>query len=244
MRFGFRYFDSVDSTNDMLARLLESGDPDEGTVIQSGYQTAGKGHGGNSWQSEAGRNLLFSVLLKPGFLTPDRQFDLSRIVSLALHDLLRGHCPGTCIKWPNDLLVGDRKIAGILIENTLKEDMILHSIAGVGINVNQSRFSPEIPSPTSMMLEKGCHFDMHPLLNDFTEFLDEWYRELASGNRERICRAYLDRLYRFGTWTGFHDGKGALRGRIKDVLPGGELVVETEDGEQRRFGFKEIRFMP
>ena len=243
MNFTIRYHKELVSTNEALALMLTSGDLAEGTIVQAGYQSHGKGHAGNIWQSEADKNLLFSILLKPVFLSPDRQFDLSRIVSLGLLDLLKVHCPDASIKWPNDMYIGDRKIAGILIENGLQGNLILHSIAGIGLNVNQSEFEPAIQSPTSLYLEKGCHFDIQNLLQDLLEHLEDWYGILLSANRDKIYKSYMENLYCWGIWTDFQAGEEVFIGRILEVLPGGELMLEKEDGEQRKYGFKEIEFL-
>ena len=243
MNFNIRYYRKLVSTNETLVEMLRSEDLAEGTIIQAGYQSHGKGHAGNTWQSEADKNLLFSILLKPNSLPPDQIFNLSRIICLALQNLLQVHCPGSRIKWPNDMYIGERKIAGILIQNAMQGNLILHSIAGVGLNINQTEFDPAIPSPTSLYLEKGCHFDILNLLQDLLERLDEWYGIMLTGNRDRIYQSYTENLYRWGIWTDFQAGAEVFRGKIKEVTPCGELLLEKEDGEQRKYGFKEIQFL-
>jgi BirA family biotin operon repressor/biotin-[acetyl-CoA-carboxylase] ligase len=243
VKFSIHYHKELVSTNDRLAEMLRSEDLAEGTIIQAGYQSHGKGHSGNIWQSAADKNLLFSVLLKPSFLSPDRQFDLTKIVCLALQDLLQVHCSGSRIKWPNDMFVGDRKIAGILIENVLQGNFMQHSIAGVGLNVNQSEFDPAITSPTSLSIEKKCHFDIQPLLADLLEYLDKWNELLKSGKKDKIDSKYTENLYRWGIWSDFRAGTEVFQGKILGVLPGGELLLEKGNGEQEKFGFKEIEFL-
>ena len=141
------------------------------------------------------------------------------------------------------MYIGDRKIAGILIENALQGNLILHSIAGVGLNVNQSEFDPAIQSPTSLYLEKGCHFDIQDLLQDLLEHLEEWYGVLLSTNWVKIYASYMDNLYNWGIWTDFRAGEETFRGKVLEVLPGGELLLEKGNGEQRKYGFKEIEFL-
>ena len=233
----------MDSTNLEMSRLMEAEDLSEGTVIRADYQQAGRGHAGNSWESERGQNLLFSLLLKPGFLDPSRAFHLSRITSLALHETIDSQCDGVKIKWPNDLLAGDRKMAGMLIENTILGNAISHSILGIGINVNQTVFDPSIPAPTSLKIEKGCHIDRSGLLEAFMDSLERWYRLLFSGGEEKIMGAYREKLYRLGTPAWFHTAEGDFRARIIDVRPSGEIVLASEGGDMLTYGFKEIAYL-
>jgi BirA family biotin operon repressor/biotin-[acetyl-CoA-carboxylase] ligase len=237
-----REYAEIGSTNGEMNRLLGIEDLEEGTVIRAGYQTAGKGHGGNTWSSERGKNLLFSLLLRPESLPLESAFNLSRITSLSITEVLDKQDVMCVIKWPNDILAGTRKIAGILIENSIVGDRISHSVIGVGWNVNQERFDPGIPAPTSMFLEKGCHFDMNLLLEDFRVALEGWYRVLLAGDTERIMESYHTRLHLLGIPARFSDGKDFFVGRIRGVLPAGELELQHEGGELRRYAFKEIEY--
>lgn len=242
MDFDIRYYPVLQSTNETLSAMIISGGADEGLIIQAGKQTRGKGHGGNTWWSEADKNLLFSILLKPGFLSPQGQFDLSRVFCLALQNLLQEHCRFSAIKWPNDLYAGNQKIAGILIENSLQGNRIIYSIAGVGLNVNQTVFDPAIPSPTSLSIEKGCHFDIPYIFRELLKHIENWYEKLREGKIDEIRQSYLGHLYRRGVWADYMDERGPLRGKILDVLPGGELVLQTEEGAERKYGFREIAY--
>jgi len=244
MNFEISYLAELGSTNETLSAMAASGEPSEGLVIHTGWQSHGKGHGSNSWISDPDKNLLFSVLLRPEFLPPAQQFDLSRMLSLAIHDLVSIYCSDCRIKWPNDIFSGDRKIAGILIENSLQGDRILYSIAGVGLNINQSSFDPAIPSPTSLGLEKGCHFDIQEVLGDLLERISRRYEALRAGDIETIRKDYGGVLYRKDLWADYGDVDGTFKGKILDVLPGGVLVVATETGEERKYGFKELEYLP
>ena len=236
-------YPAIASTNEEMQRLIGMEAMEEGTVIRADYQTAGKGHQGNTWSSERGKNLLFSILLKPKSLPPGTVFHLSGIVSLSLVDILDQRNIRTWIKWPNDILAGSKKICGILIENSITGYRISDSVIGIGLNVNQEKFNEGIPSPTSMFLEKRCQFDMNLLLEDFRSALEAWYRELLSGNTGMIMDAYHSRLYLKGTRARYSDGKSVFMGRIVGVLPGGELEMELDGGEIRRFGFKQIEYL-
>jgi BirA family biotin operon repressor/biotin-[acetyl-CoA-carboxylase] ligase len=235
-----RDHETLDSTNLEMSRLLDTADLAEGTVIRADYQQAGRGHAGNSWQSERGRNLLFSLLLKPEFLDPSRAFHLSRITSLALYETIDNQCDGIKIKWPNDLLAGDRKLAGMLIENIILGNTISHSILGVGLNVNQTVFDPSIPAPTSLKIEKGCHIGRNDLLEAFIDALEGWYQALLSGEEERIMGAYREKLYGIGIPARFRAAGGDFSARIRDVRVSGEIELELEQGDIVTYGFKEV----
>jgi BirA family biotin operon repressor/biotin-[acetyl-CoA-carboxylase] ligase len=215
----------------------------EGCIIRTDYQHSGKGHAGNSWQSEKGMNLLFSVLLKPDFLPPESAFQLSRITSLSLLEIIDNQCDDARIKWPNDLLIGDNKMAGILIENMVISHTISHSIVGIGLNINQTVFDPSIPAPTSMKAEKGCHIDMNSLLTAFRSSLERWYNTLITGHEKMIMDSYNQRLYRLGVTAYYRSAAGEFTAIIRDVLPSGELVLETGKGVILTFGFKEVEYL-
>lgn len=238
-----RDFEEIASTNDEMNRLVRSDDLAEGSIIRTDYQLAGKGHAGNSWLSERGMNLLFSILLKPDFLASEKAFHISRITSLALYEIIDNQCDGVKIKWPNDLLVRDQKIAGILIENMITGQTISHSIIGVGLNINQIVFDPGIPAPTSLKAEKGCHIDMNPLLTAFRSSLESWYNALLTGHAKMIMESYNQRLYQMGVTALYQTPAGRFTAMIRDVLPSGELVLESGKGDILTFGFKEVEYL-
>jgi BirA family biotin operon repressor/biotin-[acetyl-CoA-carboxylase] ligase len=238
-----RDYEEIGSTNEEMNRLIMTEDLAEGTIVRTAYQHAGKGHEGNSWQSERGQNLLFSMLLKPDFLYPENAFHLSRITSLSLHEVIDSQCDDVQIKWPNDMLVGDRKMAGILIENMIVSHTISHSVLGIGINVNQTTFDPSLPAPTSMKIEKGCHIDMNSLLGKFRSSMERWYNTLITGNERIIMESYNRRLYRLGLTAYYRSAAGKFTAIIRDVRPSGELVLESGKGDILTFGFKEVKYL-
>lgn len=237
------YYESIDSTNEEMQRIVQKSDIEEGTVILAGFQTSGKGHMGGTWKSEPGKNLLMSILFLPDFLKPEYQFYISRIVSLALLELIGSYCDCVTIKWPNDMNIDDKKIAGILIENHLKGDKIEKSIAGIGLNVNQEKFSSDIPDPTSLYMETGCHIDMTKLLDKLLEKLEEKYNMLVNNELDVIYRSYHDHLYGFGEIKNFSSREKKFRARITGTEPTGELILETDKGKILRFGFKEVNMV-
>ena len=238
-----REYPEIGSTNEELNRLIMTEDLAEGCIIRTDYQYAGKGHAGNSWQSERGMNLLFSILLKPDFLPLERAFHLSRITSLSLLEIIDNQCDGVQIKWPNDMMVGDNKMAGILIENMISGQTISHSIIGIGINVNQTVFDPSIPAPTSLKTEKGCHIDMNSLLTAFRSSLERWYNTLITGNERLVMESYNQWLYRLGEPAYYRTAAGRFTAIIRDVQPSGELVLESGKGDILTFGFKEVEYL-
>ena len=227
------------STND-LAREERYG---HGDVICAERQTAGRGQRGHTWTSPEGVNLLFSVVLCPTFLPAGEQFLLSQAVALALVDTL-----GTCgidarIKWTNDIYAGDRKLVGILIEHHLAGGRLARTVAGIGINVNQTEFDPALPNPTSMALEAGRTFDREEVLDRFHAALMRRYATLEADDRAPLAEEYRRRMYRIDAPQAFRLPDGTrFTGVIRGVRAGGALQVEHPDGTLHDYLFREIEF--
>ncbi|MBN2614419.1 MAG: biotin--[acetyl-CoA-carboxylase] ligase [Bacteroidales bacterium] len=245
MEFKIQHFDSLSSTNDSAVELVMKGQAKEGLVLVTSEQTKGKGHGSNRWESARGKNLTLSVILEPRFLEASDQFFLTKIVSLALQETLQKYLPEHTIriKWPNDLYCGDKKMAGVLIQNFLKGAMIEYTVIGVGLNVNQEEFVSDAPNPVSM---KQCtHQDI-----DLTELRDEWlqilgfyYHELQTEEgRNVISSQYMNHLYRYRTVTKYQDSNGIFWGEIVDINSFGQLIIQDESGNRRTYDFKEVAF--
>lgn len=229
------------STNSLAAELLRNKDLAEGTVVITNHQTAGRGQRGNSWEAERGRNLTFSVLLNPSFLLAKDQFYLTIMVSLSLRAFLVSKLTSKVeIKWPNDILVNDKKICGILIENTLSGDKIQQCIIGIGLNVNQTSFS--IASPTSMKLAADHEFDLGEVLNTLLEKLEGYYLQLRSGKTDLMKQEYLNHLYWRGEVHRFRSNDEEFNGVITYVEENGKLTM-LRDGKEISFDMKEIGFV-
>jgi BirA family transcriptional regulator, biotin operon repressor / biotin---[acetyl-CoA-carboxylase] ligase len=246
------YLPSCQSTNDEAAQRQATGDAPEGTVVVTDRQTAGRGQRGNVWEAEPGQNLTFSVVLKPAFLAPAAQFRLNMAVSLGLYDALAPLLGDELrIKWPNDLYVRDRKIGGLLIENTVQGSSIVFSVAGVGLNVNQTVF--QHPAATSMLVETPltAGYDLPGLLTLLLERLEKRYLQLRAVHWTAVRADYLAVLYRHQTWAEFaampETAAGAdeqrFTGRIVGVDEAGRLQIETPEGSLRSFWFKEVTFI-
>ena len=231
---------SVDSTNNYVLSLKESDKFKEGLVVFSEFQTKGKGQRGNLWESEQGKNLIVSILFEPDILA-DKQFDISKIVSSSLIECLLNFGIKATIKRPNDILVGSKKIAGILIQNIISASgKITHSVVGIGLNVNQLTFDDYVPKATSLQLElkKNIILDevKYKLLNNLRNII-KVYR---SG--QYLGTQYLNALFQKDKVVVFESNSQRFNGIIKGVEDSGLLLVETEDSI-KRFAMKEIRML-
>ena len=223
----------TDSTNRWLRERGGEGD----MVVVADYQTAGKGQGNNSWESERGKNLLFSVLYHPQRIPANRQFHISMAVSLAIADALGEHIGDVSIKWPNDIYWRNAKICGILIENRLLGQTIRDSIIGVGVNVNQRQFHSNAPNPVSLWQIHGHETDRELLLQSI---LDKFTLYI---NKKEIKTQYLHLLYRRKGFHPYADKEGSFMAEIVDVEDDGHLLLCDDNGQQRRYAFKEVSFV-
>jgi BirA family transcriptional regulator, biotin operon repressor / biotin---[acetyl-CoA-carboxylase] ligase len=231
---------SVDSTNKYAAAILHRENATEGTVILADVQTRGKGQGDNTWLSDNGLNLLCSIILKPDFLPAYKQFYLSMCIATGLFDCLADLGIRSQVKWPNDILIRGKKVAGILIENTILSQNLHTSIVGIGLNVNQVSFPPGIPNPTSLKGETGKSCDVGQLLERLLPCLEKRLNRLYAEDFIAVKSQYLNCLWLLNTHAVFTDQNGIFEGRMVDVAESGELVILTTTGETRMYGFKEV----
>lgn len=210
-------------------------------MIITAHQTAGRGQRGNTWEAAPGENLTFSVVLTPTFLRVSDQFQLNIITALAIRDALQAYTTQAVrIKWPNDILVGDRKICGILIENQLQGQRFQHVVAGIGLNVNQLRFS--LPTATSLALVTGQTYDLPRVWEDILQHLETRYLQLRQGAAGALRADYLRHLYGMGEVRAFEAAGKPFDGTITGIDDAGRLCVQTTHG-LRTFGLKEISFV-
>jgi BirA family biotin operon repressor/biotin-[acetyl-CoA-carboxylase] ligase len=235
--------DSTDSTNNFAKELLSSKKPAEGTVISATEQSSGRGQMGNGWEAEPGKNLTISIILYPVFLPADKQFFLSMAVSLGVKDFCEEVLKEEVrIKWPNDIYAGNKKLAGILIENTINGSMLSSSVAGIGINVNQETFSSGLPNPVSLSQIAHRSFSLHELQLQLNNYIEKYYMQLRQGHYNFLDKAYTVALYRYQQTSEFtHKGK-RLKGEITGVAKDGKLLIES-GGKEHRFMFKEVEYV-
>lgn len=233
-------FPILPSTNDEAVKPCYG----EGDIIVAERQTAGRGQRGHRWESAEQQNLTFTLVLEPTFLEPARQFLLSEAVALGVRDMLSEYGITARIKWTNDIYVGDRKIAGILIEHKLQGAAIARTIAGIGLNVNQMAFSADLPNPISMRQARHFEFDCEEVLACLGSHLMARYEQLRGGDVESLQEDYHENLFRLGAlnWFALPDGR-RFRGTIRGVEPSGALRVEDEKRVERSYLFKEIEFL-
>ncbi len=232
------YFETINSTNTYLTE--KSDEYSEGTIILAGEQTAGRGQRGNQWQSNPNENLTFSLLLKPNFMAAQNQFELNMMICLALQKSLSIFLGDeTKIKWSNDIFCGNKKIAGVLIENTLKGTQIENSVIGIGLNVNQISF--DYPHASSMQHITGKKYLLENILITILKYIEEGYLLLKNTNIS-LKMHYLTHLYRFNTKAFFKTNDEVWEGKIIDIESSGKLVIENLQGICS-FEFKQVEFI-
>jgi BirA family biotin operon repressor/biotin-[acetyl-CoA-carboxylase] ligase len=234
----------ADSTNNLLKDLTSKSKPvPEGTVIMAETQYAGRGQQQNRWHSEPGKNLTFSLLLKPSFLPVSLQFDLTRAVSLGIIDALAPLLVENLkIKWPNDIYYGDKKLGGILIENALQGSRIKNSVIGIGLNINQEIFPLEVPNAISLKQILQRDYDLNSILSEICKNIEAAYLSLRSGRYEAVRNAYRENLFRLNEEKNYRSAGQIFEGRITGVTDEGLLLVNV-DGSEKKYNLKEIEFL-
>ena len=230
----------TDSTkNSRREQCVKTGLP-EGSLVLADFQTAGKGQVGNSWESEAGKNLMFSLLLYPDFLPANRQFLISQIASLSVKETLDGYTDSVTVKWPNDIYWKDRKICGMLIENDLSGQHLYCSVIGIGLNINQEIFRSDAPNPVSLTQITGKTYDREEVLTRFLRIFFHYYSLLLQEKENEIRAAYMTALYHGDGYYSYIDENGPFEACIHAIESTGHLILRLRDGELRRYAFKEV----
>ena len=213
------------------------------TLVTAEFQTAGRGAGTNTWESERSQNLLFSLVVYPRQLQANQMFALSEVTALAIRDALNSYAERFQIKWPNDIYWNNRKAVGMLIENDLRGKWVHRSIIGVGVNINQTRFLSDAPNPVSLAQVLGHEEDRNQVLDNIMQRFIYYYGIMEEERYGELHQLYMQHLYRKDTLHSYSDEGGIFRARIRDVEPTGHLILEDENGELRRYDFKEVRFV-
>ena len=260
------YIERTDSTNTLMREMIAKGEWQAGEeYLYTGFQTAGRGQSGNGWESEEGKNLLCSILIDPQKVKAQRPFYLNVAVSVAVHKVIRSvlcqatpvctlsGVAGLTIKWPNDIYWQDKKIAGILVENALVGSKVRYSIAGIGLNVNQTEWLSNAPNPVSMRQISGEEYDIHELMKTL---MNEMHTVLAM-KREEIWAYYRTHLYRKdGFWpfverevsiaptmNANKETEGIFLAKIENIRADGEIELRDQEGNLRLYHFKEVRYV-
>lgn len=241
------HFEEISSTNVWLYDKMAEKSDIANTVVVASHQTAGRGMEDNRWESEGGKNLLFSIALNVNFLEASNQFKISQAVSVAIIEALSQFIDNKrlFIKWPNDIYFGDKKLAGMLIQNTIEGKMMGLSIIGIGLNVNQLQFSKDIPNPISLKMITGDDFDLEHLLNLLVDNIKEAVGNLRFNEKsEEINQKYISKSYRYGKWAEY-----VYQNKIKSLIiigfdKYGRLLLHDKEGAEIVCDVKELQFFP
>jgi BirA family transcriptional regulator, biotin operon repressor / biotin---[acetyl-CoA-carboxylase] ligase len=242
----WQHFEELPSTNDFLAN---SDLYTEGSLVTTFNQTAGRGQFGNRWLAEPNQNLAYSMRLNPTFLQANEQFHLNKIVALAIHDFMDVETSNfklqtfNSIKWANDIYINDKKVCGVLIQNSLSGSRLQSSIIGIGVNINQLIFPKEL-NATSLRAETRQSFDLFSMIEKLTKCLEIRYLQLKSAsNFDKIHDEYLSKMYRFGVDAIFRRAidDSVFMGKIVGVSATGQLEIMSNRGIET-FEIKEVKF--
>ena len=236
----------LSSTNDYLSQLCKESLAKEFYTVLAESQTSGKGQRGNHWESEAGKNLTFSIVLYPTALEAKKHFCLSMLAALSCVEALRAYTDGFSIKWPNDIYWHDKKIGGILIENELEGAYITQSILGIGLNINQEEFRSSAPNPISLKQILGVEANLQEVLSKVIHGIVGGYRQLESNfniTQLAIRTLYIKNLYRKKGLYPYRDKEGEFKAEFQKIESDGRLVLKDETGDLRHYAFKEIEFI-
>lgn len=231
------------STNTIALEILRSKDLDEGVVIITNEQIAGRGQVGNKWESEPHKNINMSIVLKPFFLKPKDIFILNMLISNSIHSILLKYLDSKLtVKWPNDIYYKDKKLVGILIENIIVGNNIKASVIGIGVNVNQIKFNYK--KATSILLESNKIIDLKIIRDDLiNQIISDYNKFRYEFNRSSIKSIYLENLYRKTGSHLFKDKNSVFLGKIKDINESGKLVIKNSEGNLKNYATKEIEFV-
>jgi BirA family biotin operon repressor/biotin-[acetyl-CoA-carboxylase] ligase len=235
--------DEVDSTNNYATKNIAKYNWSEGTIVLARQQLMGRGQVNNSWESEPGKNLLLSIILYPQMLPAHYQFLLSKVTALGVTEVVKRYADNVFIKWPNDIYIGNKKVAGILIENSIMGMNIGWSVCGVGLNVNQKKFSGDAPNPVSLIHFSETEIQLEAVLDILCEEIDKWYRVLLSGEVDKIDSAYIEFLYRYNEKAFYRDENGKFSGTIIGINEVGQLQIIKESGSIATYNFKQVEFL-
>ncbi|MDR2835057.1 MAG: biotin--[acetyl-CoA-carboxylase] ligase [Bacteroidales bacterium] len=234
---------STDSTNNFAKNYLQNNEFNENILIFSYSQTAGRGNASNKWHCEDNKNIIFSLICKPKIKAEDFYL-LNICTAISVCKYLKIREINAKIKWPNDIYCNDKKICGILIENSLSQTEIENSIIGIGLNLNETNFPENIPNPISLKNITNIDYNIKTEILKLTEILEN---DLKNLNflipYNELKSKFVSLLYRYQEFYNYKTKEEIFSGKIIDVEKMGNLVIETETKEIRKFAFKEVEFL-
>ena len=235
---------AIDSTNDFLKTLSTNQELENFTVVTAESQTKGKGQMGAVWITQEGKNLIMSLFVKETILGIEGVFNLNVAVAVSIIQALETFdIPELSIKWPNDIMSYNFKIGGILIENNLKSDKSVHSVIGLGLNVNQNDFE-NLPKASSLALICKTDFDKEKVLVAIVEKIKQNLSVMHS-DLDTIWSSYTDLLFKRGVPMAFKNNQTNqnFMGIILGVSKQGKVQVQLEDDLIIEYGIKEIQML-
>lgn len=236
------HIEETDSTINWL-RERKNSYLHEDVAVVANFQTAGRGQGTNSWESEKGKNILMSVLTHPNAVAPHSQFLLSMCGALAVKDVAESYAGnGITLKWPNDVYWKDCKLSGTLIETSIKDGQINDCIFGIGLNVNQTQFVSDAPNPVSLAQIIGHEVNLEKVSQQLIEALGNRCEMLYNGEEKTIVKEYHNALYRKNGFYTYEDERGVFEAELVGVLPSGHIELRDRTGTSRRYAFKEVKY--
>lgn len=236
-----KYVDSCGSTNASIKGLKSAGELHDRTALVADFQTNGRGQASNTWHSSKGENLLASYYLKVD-INVQQHFMLNVVASLAICSVVENYEVECKIKWPNDIYVSNKKLAGILIENTLMRDVISESIIGIGLNVNETCFPECLPNPCALHSLVGKKLDVKNIGEALAVQIEDNYKALMSGGGDALFARYLEKLYRINERHCFIVGEKQIMAKIVRVERDGQLILKGDSGLEQGFLFGELAY--
>jgi BirA family biotin operon repressor/biotin-[acetyl-CoA-carboxylase] ligase len=235
-------FDEIDSTNAEAMRMLKRSKPIEGTCVVANFQSEGRGQRSNAWTSRSGENLLVSFILYPAPILAHEPFVLSKAIAVAVRSAIASFTKGDVqIKWPNDILIDGKKTAGILLENQWAGTTWQAAIAGIGINVNQTEFTPE--KATSLAKQNGNVLMIDDVLKELQTRLSIEYTRLCHGNDATLDEEYHQWLFGKDGFNVYQTPEGRVSAKVLRVADDGRMEIITENGDLYRYDLSEMQLI-
>lgn len=242
---GIEKLELVESTNSYLSKKLANHKIDEFFAVMTNFQTGGKGMGSNVWESDKGKNLLCSIVLKPKYLKAEHQFYISKLAAISVCELVEilSGSKNVKIKWPNDIYIGKKKAAGILIENSFIGNQIQYSILGIGVNINQKIFSDKLPNPTSIVLHSKKELPILEVLNTLLKIVKENYVLITNNELDKLDVIYNEKLLNIDKWSNYIVNNEVIRAKVVGTNEYGLLRLLKRNRAIDLYDIKEVKWI-